>query len=555
MRRWKREIVNDKSLTVLDKFIRDYNLTNEEAAKLLGINPKTLKEIKENANKPDGFFIDKFCYFSGYKESEIFEYYSENENQGLTKSLFINAECEDLQLFHNMFLKHDYGVEDVNMNLVFKLVHKPIVSLVGDTFSNKADCFAAFNIRLEYMKYSKIPVFFFHSEDCPYCLKYSEPLVVTPIGGQTFEPSLAFDDSYLQRCQPRPFSMGENYSANSVMLVVSDFQLLKNCILLVLPDITYDNDFGKLSSNTLSILTRYIPFSDIIIFFDAITRLLTVSEVPLIEYFLSNKKNNKKILFVATKTELNNQLEGKTAYLDMQKEIQKNKQNNIFYSYYKAYSYKPLISEEKSFIQDSLFYYHKGTSDVFIYKINEMCLSFVEGMKNFIEGIQDNIQSLSYATNPSQIKSTDEQYEFFLDSIDKAINNNSEKNVIERVLDETREESFYKKFCLDVFITFTQKYSSIILSEVQQSTIFMSEFDDNLSGEMLAESILPEFNVYFANLILPVIRQKSNLSKGTIDTWTKIIYKEIKNIIDSKQKDIFLSLIKQKLIFSSRGIL
>ncbi len=83
----------------------------------------------------------------------------------------------------------------------------------------------------------------------------------------------------------------------------------------------------------------------------------------------------------------------------------------------------------------------------------------------------------------------------------------------------------------------------------------MSEFDDNLSGEMLAESILPEFNVYFANLILPVIRQKSNLSKGTIDTWTKIIYKEIKNIIDSKQKDIFLSLIKQKLIFSSRGIL
>ena len=26
MRRWKREIVNDKSLTVLDKFIRDYNL-------------------------------------------------------------------------------------------------------------------------------------------------------------------------------------------------------------------------------------------------------------------------------------------------------------------------------------------------------------------------------------------------------------------------------------------------------------------------------------------------------------------------------------------------
>ena len=405
------------------------------------------------------------------------------------------------------------------------------------------------------MKYSKIPVFFFHSEDCPYCLKYSEPLVVTPIGGQTFEPSLAFDDSYLQRCQPRPFSMGENYSANSVMLVVSDFQLLKNCILLVLPDITYDNDFGKLSSNTLSILTRYIPFSDIIIFFDAITRLLTVSEVPLIEYFLSNKKNNKKILFVATKTELNNQLEGKTAYLDMQKEIQKNKQNNIFYSYYKAYSYKPLISEEKSFIQDSLFYYHKGTSDVFIYKINEMCLSFVEGMKNFIEGIQDNIQSLSYATNPSQIKSTDEQYEFFLDSIDKAINNNSEKNVIERVLDETREESFNKKFCLDVFITFTQKYSSIILSEVQQSTIFMSEFDDNLSCEMLVESILPEFNVYFANLILPVIRQKSNLSKGTIDTWTKIIYKEIKNIIDSKQKDIFLSLIKQKLIFSSRGIL
>lgn len=557
MRRWKREIVNDKSLTVLDKFIHDYNLTNEEAAKLLGSNPKTFKEIKEDANKPDGFFIDRFCYFTGYKESEIFEYYTENENQNFTKSLIINAECEDLQLFHNMFMTHQYSIEDDNMNLVCKLIHKPIVSLVGDSFANKADCFLDYNLKIDILKHSRIPIYFFHSEDCPYCLQSSEPLVVTPLEGQTFEPSLAFDNSYIQKCQPRPFSMEEIYPDNSVILVVSDFQLLKNCILLALPDLIYENDYGKLTSSSLSLLTRYIPFSDLIILFDAITRLLTVSEVPLIEYLLSNEKsfNQKKLLFVATKTELNKLFEGDGIYLDKQKEIQNSKQNNIYFSYYKAYSYKPDNFEQMKIIQDSLFYYHRESSNDLIYKINENCLSYTKGMNDFIDGIKDNIQSMAYVTKPSQIKSTDNMYVEFMKGIDGALTKASEKTVIESILEEIKEKSYNKKFSLDVFITFAQRFSSKVLNETIKNSLFMAEFDDTSTIQKFIESILPEFNLYFANLIIPVIRQKNSFSKGTIETWSKVICKEIKSIINSEQKDIFMSLIKQKLIFNSRGAL
>lgn len=541
MKQWKRYGNTDN--TILEQFLHDYKLTIDEGAKALNSNSRALKEIIKNANKADVDFIERFCDLSGYKENELFDnkidLFSNNDS-----SLFeIHELYNNLNEFQKSFLDNKeklniYMTQEVG---IFGNLHKPIISLIGDIYANKNSCFDNYIPQLSVFKNSKLPVYIFSYEDCRSSEELGDYFVITPGNENYFEPSMAFDPQYIQSCDIEKYKDDKIYPRNSVIVIKSNCLLLKNCILLVLPDFTYETDAEQVATESLRLFVSYVPFSDIIIFFDAISRLLALSETPLIQYFLSNMACKKSLLFVATKRGLNIELQSDTGYIEKQKKIQEKKSNN---SYDKAYSFKPLDKSQIELIQSLIFFYNSDKSTDFIYKLNEMCISFNKT-------IEDNIKiykKLEDVINlPPISKDLIREINGKMDQeLKLSFKNASEVNYIKSILDT--EGVNLGKQGLESFLIFIQLYSSEVLKGITKIHPF-------LSPDYVTKYILPECNLYMGNLILPMIRENTSFSKGTSETWAKKISKKIQNSLGSDYYKDFSFAIKYKSTFMIRNCL
>ena len=535
MKRWKHDTVT--GATILEQFLADYKLTNEEGAKALGTNSRTLNAIKEDINKAEISFIENFCMFTGYNYNELFENDAEDTVRNLIE---IPGAFEKVNLFQKSFLekKSSLGYSISNEALIFSKIHKPIISFIGDSFAEKNICFKNTIPQLSLLKKTNLPVYLFSDNDCSFPQNQTMPMVVTPSDNKFFEPTIAFDPDYITSCKITNFNDKMTFSDNSVIIVKSDFPLLKNCIMLFLPDIMYEESLGKITLDSLSILVNYLPYSDIIVFFDAITRLLTISETPLIQYLLNYLDCSKKLLFVATKKDLKPELARDFGYIDKQKEIQNKQTTN---TYDKAFSFKPLEPSQVETIQEMLFFYDNKDFFKFINILNEKCNSLSEGIIKDIIDFGDF--SPYYGDNPELrqlvIKTNDE----IAKSLKKSFDDLSKKEIIKRII-ETDDINLGKKG-LESFIIFIQMYSSKILEDIPKMSPLVSP-------EKVRTNILPECNLYIGNLILPMIREKKSFSKGTSETWAKIISKKIKNTINSEYFKSFTTIVKRKNSFDMR---
>ena len=88
-------------------------------------------------------------------------------------------------------------------------------------------------------------------------------------------------------------------------------------------------------------------------------------------------------------------------------------------------------------------------------------------------------------------------------------------------------------------------YSSAILEDIPKMSAY-------ISPDRIRTNILPECNLYIGNLILPMLREKKSFSKGTSETWAKIISKKIKNTINNEYFKTFITIIKRKNSFDMR---
>ncbi len=527
MKRWRRD--EKTGDTVLEKFLENYKLTKEEGAKALNTNPRGLDNIIKDINEADESFIEKFCHLSGYNYYDIFE----------IDSIKITEAFDKVNQFQKSFLAKKPGLD----YSIFSIIHKPVISLLGDIFADKASCFKDTIPQISFVQNSHLPVYVFSDKDACGLNDERNPLVITPKDGNYFEPVLAFDPEYIRSCTVAEYDNKTEYPANSVIILKSSFSLLKNCILLFLPDIVYDDDSGKIANDSLSIFVNYILYSDIIVLFDAITRLLTISETPLVQYLLDNLDCHKELLFVATKKDLKTELANDDGYINKQKDIEKKeeKTEKAYNAYDKAYSFKPIDSAQKDSIQEKIFFYDYNDQGKFVYKLNELSVSRAKSVINNIDSINDNcdiVQSCEVIPESKNLDSVlkEEVYKGLKVSFGVA----SEVNEIEKILKKPKIK--LGKIGLRSFIIFLQIYSSNILKSKLQLV---------LSDELLTK-ILPECNLYLGNLILPMIRERKNFSKGTSETWAKIISKKIKNTIDSEYFKSFIFIIERKITFDTR---
>ena len=539
MKQWKRYGNTDN--TILEQFLHDYKLTIDEGAKALNSNSRAFKEIITNANKADVDFIERFCELSGYKENELFEnkidIFSNNDS-----NLFdIHELYNNLKEFQKRFLDNK---EKLNISMaqevgMFCNLHKPIISLIGDVYANKNACFENYIPQLSLLKNTKLPAYIFSYEDCSSLEGVEDYSVITPGNENYFEPSMAFDPQYIQSCDIEKYKEDKVYPRNSVIVIKSNCLLLKNCILLVLPDFNYEADSERIDIESLGLLVSYVPYSDIIIFFDAISRLLTLSETPLIQYFLSNMECNKRLLFVATKKDLNKELQSDSGYIEKQKKIQEKKSNN---SYDKAYSFKPLNKSQIELIQNLIFFYDKSSE--FIYKLNEICASFNQTIEDNIR-IYDNLEDVINLPPISGdlIREINDRMD---QELKLSFTNASEVQYIKSILDT--EGISLGKLGLESFLIFIQLYSSEVLKNITKIHPF-------LSPDYVTKYILPECNLYMGNLILPMIRENTSFSKGTSETWAKKISKKIQNSLGSDYYKDFAFAIKYKSTFMIRNYL
>ena len=541
MKRWKRYGNTDN--TILEQFLQDYKLTIEEGAKALNSNPKAFKDIVINANKADIDFIERFCELSGYKENELFEnkidVFSNNRDNLDIQELFT-----DLHTFQQRFLdnKEKLNISTSKEAGIFVNLHKPIISLIGDIYANKNSCFENYIPQLTKLKSAKLPIYIFGSDDYANIAEYGDYFVITPGNEEFFEPSMAFDTLYLQSCGLEKYRDDKIYQRNSVIVVKSDCSLLKNCILLMLPDLVYEADSERIDTESLRLIVSYVPYSDIIIFFDAISRLLTLSETPIIQYLLSNMGCNKRVLFVATKILLNIELQSDSGYIEKQRKLQEKKSNN---SYDKAYSFRPLEKSQVELIQSLIFFYNSEKPMEFIYKLNDMCSSFNKKVEDIIRSYENLEDVKDSPTVPSEL--IKDIFEKIDQKLTLTFNNASEIQYIKSILD-TKTVNLGKQG-LESFLIFIQLYSKEVLKDITYIHPFFS------SSERVKKNILPECNLYMGNLILPMIREQSSFSKGTSDTWAKKISKKIKNSLDSNYYNDFKQMIKHKSTFITRNSL
>lgn|GEM_PF-5680434 len=531
MRTWKK--LGMPSKNILEKFMEDYNLTIEEAASATGLKTsRAFKKILEEPDAADGHFIGKFCSLTGYTENELFEF--KEDIPGVLIVGKIDSKFDKVTELQKDYL-HSKSLD----NRIFNYVHKPVISFMGDVFAGKDDILKTYFPQVNQIAVQKMPVYCMHYDDFAKpdnsTIVFDRPFYLTPQGGKLFEPSLAFDPSYIRSCTIKQDETKVPDGKNTVVIVRSDFPLLKNCILLNLPAYDYENSFGELSSETLRLLISYNLYADTIVYFDAVTRLLTISETPVIRYLMSNEK---KILIIATKKDLNKELYNKDAYRKKQEDIE-GKKGNPNFSYYKAYSYPPKDDADMKKIQETLFFYESEKADTFLSTLDKLCDSFKENI------LYDNVSFEVEEKNSgvtSQLTS-DEFEKLFEEVFREVLETVRTKEYIEyikKILDSQKQ----KEQNIDFFLSFIQSYAENIYSELR---------NELRNKAPILYHLLPEWHLYFGNLLLPLILEKKNFSKGDTKTWAKRMSRKICDAIATESYKDFVNIVQQKIIFNARN--
>lgn len=539
MRRWKLDPITGEN--VLDQFRKDYNLSILEASYATGLkgNTPAFNALVEDPSKADIDFIDRLSKLTGLTESELLENIETEKKELLnTKDL-----CSDLKKIQKKYLdilslyKDNNEVNHYKAGVLLQL-HKPVISLIGDTYSGKTSLLMDYIPQLKKIKNPKNTIYIFN-DDLQFNQKknHDSVYVVTPPNENFFLPELAIDPIYMDICDIKPVSFDKPIDSttckledNSVFIIISDFSLLQNCIFQIVPDIKYETeDKYKITYDSLKNLVNYLQYANIIIYADAITRILTVLETPLLQKLLYDYKNGKELLIVATKKELNCELAADNYYISKQNSISN---SDKFHPYIGPFSYKPnngkhnLISIND--LQNQILIYNEAEPDLLFNRITSLCEDYFNTISSLYiyydrddQSIQDDVNMIS--ESPS-IRSEKTQLDDGKNEIKKAYVNAINIESMEHTLEEHVNE-----FSLSYFIDFIQNLSNSIIDNID------TDKNQILETLKLKDKIIPESNLFIGNILIPFILREKYYSKGKPAFWAKKFNNELAKNISSEK--------------------
>lgn len=537
MRQWKLDPTTKKN--VLDQFREDYNLTILEASYATGLkgNTRAFNDLVKDPSKADIDFIDRLCRLTSLTESELLEDVEIEKKELLnTKDL-----CSDLRKIQKQYLdilsvyKDNKEVNHYKAGVLLQL-HKPVISLIGDTYSGKTSLLMNYIPQLKKIKNQKNTIYIFN-DDLQFSQKKSPDSIylVTPPNKNFFLPEFAIDPIYMNMCDIKPvtFDIPNNtyeLKDNSVFIIISDFSLLQNCIFQIVPDINYETeDKYKITYDSLKNLVNYLQYANIIIYADAITRILTVPETPLLQKLLYDYKNGKELLIVATKKELNCELAADNYYIHKQNSISN---NDKFHPYIGPYSYKPNNGKQNLIsindLQNQILIYNEAEPDLLFNRVTSLCEDYFNTISSLYiyydrdeQSIQDDVNMIS--ESPS-IMSEKPQLDDGKNEIKKAYVNAINIESMEDTLKEHENE-----FSLSYFIDFIQNLSNSIIDNID------TDKNQILETLKLKDKIIPESNLFIGNILIPFILREKYYSKGKPAFWAKKFNNELAKNISSEK--------------------
>ena len=361
----------------LDLLLRKENITQLELAEVLGVNPKTLRNYLAEPNSIPLSICDKLCNLFNLDFNDLFCF--EKCDMSEMSSDFLNnaslsQKMSELKSIRKSYIEaFDFFTDikskgfEVNKKKILDTIHKPLITMIG-TKESDMNSFDSILLQ-EHSSSAKIPVYYVEKEDIPEVMRLSESIVVKIKEEETFDIFQLHDENYRNKLDFEIYDSKKEYTDEYVLIQISETNYLSNCILLILPNLIFEECQRKtqlqtkarrLSDISLYYLIKFISSSDIVVYFETIFNFFSVEMTQILSYLINSimRYGQSQIIFVETKCNEKDVIQFKEkrpqtfeeVLIALNKNVSSKKQfyDGLFsYRYYDSSKDKPKIPESE----------------------------------------------------------------------------------------------------------------------------------------------------------------------------------------------------------------
>lgn len=383
---WKKDKNNDSAQkkndfknSYLDLLLRKENITQLELAEVLGINPKTLRNYLAEPNSIPLSICDKLCNLFNLDFNDLFCFekcdMSEMSNDFLNNAS-LSQNMSELKSIRKSYIEAFDFFSDIkskgfeaNRKKILDTIHKPLITMIG-TKESDMNSFGSILLQ-EHTGSAKIPVYYVEKEDIPEVMRVSERIAIKTKKEESFDIFQLHDENYRNMLDFEAYDSKKEYTEEYVLIQISEANYLSNCIILILPDLIFEEckrktplqtKARKLSDISIYYLIKFISGSDIVLYFETIFNFFSVEMTQLLSYLINSimimRYGQAQIVFVETKCNEKDVMQFKEkrpqtfeeVLTALNKNVSSKKQfyDGLFsYRYYDSSKDKPNISESE----------------------------------------------------------------------------------------------------------------------------------------------------------------------------------------------------------------
>ncbi len=530
---------NNFKNSVLDLLLKNENITQFELADALCVNPKTLRNYIKEPNSIPLNICDRLCNLFNIEFNELFTL-NKCDFAKVNPEFFIDElfqqKINELKTIRTSYMDaFDFFPDikskgfELNKKTILDQIHKPLITMIG---TKESDVNNFCSMLLQEFDYSiKLPIYYVEKNDLPETMRISERLVVKAKEEEPFDIFLLHDESYRNKITFEPFDPEKQYTEDCIEIIISEAKILYNCIILILPNLIFEEVDRKtqlqtkvkqLAQISIYYLIKFISFSDIILYFETRFKFLSVERTQLISYLIDNSKmryGQSQLLFVETKNKIEDILRfNENKIKDF---------NDVLNNYISA-------SNKKQFYDGAFSYRYYDSSVIpdseILNCIEHLCLDFhdvINLKKSLVDKINIYIQNLS--TNYFYIKDKIEMKQYLqniasnIDSQDNEINSTEEQKqeqlgILNKNLEELEDINTLMGIMSDKINDKSEMLNNI---QTLSKNILHDSYSRNFGIRRLAIQLI------FNNILIPYFLLEMSFSGGDNRLWAKKIQEEI----------------------------
>lgn len=300
--------------------LRKENISQLELAEALSINPKTLRNYLAEPNSIPLSICDKLCNLFNRDFNDLFCFekcdMSEMSNDFLNNTS-LSQNMSELKSIRKSYIDaFDFFSDikskgfEVNRKKILDTIHKPLITMIG-TKESDMNSFGSILLQKHTVS-AKIPVYYVEKEDIPEVMRLSESIAIKTKKEESFDIFQLHDENYRNKLDFEAYDSKKEYTDEYVLIQISEAKYLSNCIILILPDLVFEEcqrktqlqtKARKLSDISIYYLIKFIPGSDIVLYFETIFNFFSVEMTPLLSYLINSimRYGRSQIIFVETK--------------------------------------------------------------------------------------------------------------------------------------------------------------------------------------------------------------------------------------------------------------